>query len=151
MIVTTEISKANVVNRNGRLYTKEALKNAVSKSKENQLPYLFFRSLDKITEEKKIDEIAGLCKNIEFDENKNSIIGTFEIIDSEVGKQVKELIKFGEPAIVANYLADTSDFDKLPPRGNQTVVKKCALESFDIMPKTKSSWQDYISDFSVID
>lgn len=151
MTVTTEISKANVVNRNRRLYTKEALKNAVSKAKENQLPFLFIKQTDGIIPERKITEIAGVCKNIEFDENKNSIIGTFEIIDSEAGKLAKDLIKFGEPAIVANYLADTKDFDKLGSQGNQTVVKKCDVESFDIIPKIKSSWQDYINDFSVID
>jgi hypothetical protein len=152
MKIKAEIAKANVVNINRRLYTKEALINAVNNYNSKDSPcYLYARPYKETPGwdrevDRKMEDIIGVCEDLKFDNNNNTIVAEFRLIDSNKGKEYQELIRSGfRQRIVANYITEGY---KESEEG-YSVVRNCKIIHFDLTPE--SSWSKYLDDFSMID
>lgn len=147
-----KIAKANVVNINGRLYTKEALMNAVNNYNQKDSPCFLYAKPYKETPgwdrevDRKMEDIIGVCEDLKFDNNNNTIVAEFRLIDSNKGKEYQELIRSGlRQRIVANYITEGY-------KGSEegySVVRNCKIIHFDLT--LESSWEKYLDDFSMID
>ena len=152
MKIKAEIAKANVVNINGRLYTKEALINAVNNYNSKNSPCFLYAEPYKETPDwdrgadRKMEDIIGVCEDLKFDNNNNTIVAEFRLTDSNKGKEYQELIRNGlRQRIVANYI--TEDYKE--SKEGYSVVRDCKIIHFDLTPE--SSWANYLDDFSMID
>lgn len=152
MKIKAEIAKANVVNINGRLYTKEALINAVNNyNSKDSLCYLYAKPYKETPGwdrgvDRKMEDIIGVCEDLKFDNNNNTIVAEFRLIDSNKGKEYQELIRSGlRQRIVANYITEGCDGSGK----GYSVVRNCKIIHFDLTPE--SSWTKYLDDFSMID
>ena len=152
MKIKAEIAKANVVNANGRLYTKEALINAVNNyNQKDSICFLYgspYKDMPgwKESVDRKMEDIVGVCEDLKFDESNNTIVAEFRLINSNKGKEFQELVRKGlRQRIVANYISEG-----LEGSGKgYSVVRDCKIIHFDVTPS--SSWSEYLEDFSTID
>lgn len=99
MTVKTTLAKADVLNKNGRIYTKEALERMIAQFEERKnLTGCFFGELDYPESSGREDFTTVLLTNVSHNVKKmwieeGVLYGEIQILQTPAGEKIKELLQ----------------------------------------------------------
>ena len=124
-----ELLRANEVNQNGRMYTKEAIEKMITdfnKIKERGTPAYGEMGMNGGTDIS-LSKISHIVDELHFDGDR--LYGEIKILDTDAGKKLKPLIEEGQVVFRSRSIGSVNE---------DGIVEVKKLISFDAIP----AWED---------
>ncbi len=103
-LTDVEILKYDIVNENGRIYTKEIVLNIIKDFKDTKQPQLgeFNYGESAIVN---LSRVSHETINLNINEDDKTLEGTFKTLDNSLGKKLLEILESGEVSVEPRVVA----------------------------------------------